>query len=176
MKFEDIINGKVKNPTEQQVEEALKETISSFQTLKDMNEFLQKLHVSDAYRVIRDIIQPKTNPIVKHAMDKDKEQYQLFQDIQNQAKSAFDWENTQATRGDARNIATQIASQLSNKFYGICVRMISTLDDELGKVEVAINKIEEHIGLEKTNFENNKEDNHDTTKSGNEQGSEEIIK
>ena len=44
MKFEDIMNGKVKNPTEQQVEEALKETISSFQTLKDMNEFLQKLH------------------------------------------------------------------------------------------------------------------------------------
>ena len=174
MRFEDIMDGKVQNPTTEQVEEALKETVSSFTTLKDMNEFLQKLHESDAYKVIRDMIQPKTNLIVKRAKEEDIEQYQLFQDIQKQSKAVFDWERTQTTNGDAQNIATQIASQVAQRFYGICLRMINTLDDELGKVEVAINRIEEHIGLEKTDF-SSKEDNHDTTKSGNEQRGKEVI-
>ena len=51
--------------------------------------------------------------------------------------------------------------------------MISTLDDELGKVEKALNIIEEHIGLSVTQFDK-EEISNDTTESGNEQGSKEV--
>ena len=58
--------------------------------------------------------------------------------------------------------------------YGIAIRMISKVDDELGRVEVAINMIEEHLGLSVTKFEE-EGDSNDTTESSNEQGSKEII-
>lgn len=169
MNFDDIVSGEIKNPTAEQVQEAINETVTSAATLKDINNFLVKMHASDAYKVIRDVVQPKTNMIIRRAKENDKEEYQRFQGIQQEAKNIFDYERKTATMFDVQ----QIASGISQQFYGITVKMISALDDELGKVEKALNTIEEHIGLSVTQFDK-EEISNDTTESGNEQGSKEV--
>lgn len=167
--FEDIINGKIK-ATPEEVQRALEDEVRKCEDIKTLNDFLVKLHPSSAYTTIRDIIQPKTNFIIKNASKaEDKTEYQRFQEIQRQAKAVFEHERKTATIFEVNQIATAIAQ----RFYGITVRMISMVDDELGEVEKAINKIEGHLGLGVTNFE--KENANDTTESSNEQGSEEII-
>lgn len=168
-KFEDIINGKV-NATPNEVQESIAEEIKGFTDLKSLNDFLVQLHPSSAYTVIRDIVLPKTNIIIKKAsMEEDKSEYQRFQDIKKQAKSVFEYERKTATIFEVNQISTSVAQ----KFYGITVRMISLTDDELGRVEQALNRIEEHLGLGVTNFK--EENENDTTESSNEQRGEKII-
>lgn len=164
------MNGKVK-ATPDEVQQALEEAVKSFTDIKSLNDFLIKLHPSSAYTTIRDIIQPKTNFMIRQASKaEDKSEYQRFQDIQRQAKSVFEYEHKHATIFEVNQISQSIAKQ----YYAIVVRMISKLDDELGKVEMAINTIEGHIGLDVTKFNEEEGDNNDTTKSVNEQGSKEI--
>lgn len=167
MKFEDIAAGKV-NATPEQVQEALNETVRSFASLKDLNDFLVKLHPSDAYKTIRDIVQPKSNLIIKRAKTEDVEEYQKFQDIQRQAKQVFEYESKTATIFEVNKIAAGIAQ----RFYGITVRMISEVDDELGRVEQALNMIEERLGMTVTKFEKEGMSN-DTAEHDNEQGVQE---
>ena len=168
-KFEEMMNGSIKNPTSEQIQEALKETITSFTSIKDLNEFLIKLHPSDAYRAIRDIVQPKTNIIIRNEQKNKTEDYQRFQNIQQEAKKIFEYEHKHATIFDVQKIATGIAQQM----YGIAIRMISKVDDELGRVEHAVNTIEEHLGLGVTKFEEECDYN-DTAKTDDEQRSEEV--
>lgn len=173
-KFEEVMSGAVENPTAEQINDALKETINSFTSLKDLNDFLVKLHPSDAYKAIRDIVQPKSNFLVKREQKDKTEDYQRFQEIQQESKKIFEYENKMATIFEVQKISTGIAQSIAQQYYAIAVRMISKLDDELGKVEVAVNTIEGHIGLDVTKFNEEEGDNNDTTKSGNEQGSKEI--
>ena len=174
MKFEEIMNGVVKNPTPEQINDALKETIKSFTSLKDLNDFLVKLHPSDAYKAIRDIVQPKSNMLVRCEQKDKTEEYMRFQDIQQEAKRVFEYESKIATVFEVQQISTGIAQSIAQQYYAIAIRMISKLDDELGRVEQAVNTIEEHTGLSVTNFV--EEENHnDTTESGNEQRGEEVI-
>lgn len=169
MKFDDIMEGKVQ-ATPEEVQQALEEAVRSFTDLESLNDFLTKLHPSSAYAVIRDIIQPNTNLMIRRASEaEDKSEYQRFQEISEQAKKVFEYENKTATIFEVN----QIAGSIAQRFYGITVRMISMLDDELGKVEQAINTIEEHVGLSVTNF--NKESViNDTTELSDEQRGEEI--
>lgn len=171
-KFEEIMSGSVQNPTAEQINDALTETIKGFTSLKDLNEFLVKLHPSDAYKAIRDIVQPKTNMMIRREQQDKTEEYQRFQEIQQEAKKIFDYECKTATIFDVQQISSGIAQQICQQFYGIAVRMISKLDDELGRVEQAVNTIEGHVGLSVIKFEE-EGDKNDTTESGNEQGSEE---
>lgn len=168
-KFEEMMNGSIKNPTSEQIQEALKDTITSFTSIKDLNEFLIKLHPSDAYKAIRDIVQPKTNFIIRNEQKNKTEDYQRFQNIQQEAKKIYEYEHKHATIFDVQNIATGIAQQM----YGIAIRMISKVDDELGRVEHTVNTIEEHLGLDVTKFEEEC-DYGDTTKTDDEQRSEEV--
>lgn len=165
MKFEDIIDGKVLKPTDEQVQAALKESVKSCSNLDELNNFLVKLYPSDAYKVIRDYVRPQNNMLVRLAKTENIEWYQRFQDIQMEAKRIFEYERKTATIFEVQQIATETVKQ----YYAIAVRMIGKLDDELGRVEAAVNKIEEHLGMGVTNFEKGG-GNDDTTESGNEQG------
>jgi hypothetical protein len=171
-KFEEIMNGSVQNPTKEQINEALKETVTGFKTLKDLNDFLVKLHPTDVYNIIRDYIHPSTNSVVNDAKVADLDEYKRFQDIKQEAKKVYDYESKTATIFDVKQISTNIAQALTQRMYGILVRMISKLDDELGKIESAVNMLEEHNGLSVTKFDE-EENKDDTTKSINEQGSTE---
>ncbi|MCM1269404.1 MAG: hypothetical protein NC247_02095 [Ruminococcus flavefaciens] len=160
--------GKVQNPTDEQVQAALAESVGSFENLDGLNNFLVKLHPSDAYKVIRDHVKPQSNMLVRTAKINHVEWYQRFQEIQKEAKRIFDYERKTATIFGVQEITKQTVQQ----YYGIAVRMIGKVDDELGRVEAAINRIEEHIGMSVTKFEDG--DGNDTTKSGNEQGVKEV--
>lgn len=165
MKFEDIMDGKVLKPTDEQVQAALEESVKSCSNLDELNNFLVKLHPSDAYKVIRDHVRPQNNMLVRLAKTENVEWYQRFQDIHRESKRIFDYERKTATIFEVQQIATETVKQ----YYAIAVRMIGKLDDELGGIETAINKIEEHLGMGVTNFAKGG-DNGDTTESGNEQG------
>lgn len=68
---------------------------------------------------------------------------------------------------DVNNISNKVAM----KYYNIAVRMICKVDDELGRAEEAINIIEDRLGLIRTSFK--EELDNDTTESGNVQRVEE---
>lgn len=165
MKFEEIMDGKLAHPTDEQVQAAIKESIKDCKDLNELNNFLVKLHPSDAHKVIRDHVRPQNNMLVRLAKTENVEWYQRFQDIQRESKRIFDYERKTATIFEVQQIATETVKQ----YYAIAVRMIGKLDDELGGIETAINKIEEHLGMGVTNFAKGG-DNGDTTESGNEQG------
>jgi hypothetical protein len=172
-KFEELMNkGQAETITQEQIHNALVETIKGFESLKDLNDFLTKLHPSDAYKAVRDIVQPNSNFIVICERKEGTEEYKRFQDIQRESKRIFDYECKTATIFDVQQISLKNAQAVTQQIYGILLRMINKLDDELGKVESAINTIEEHNGLGVTNF-NEEVNNNDTTEHGNEQGSEE---
>ena len=154
--------------TQEQIKQAIDDTVKGFTTIADLNNFLTKLHPSDAYTLIRDVVQPKSNFMIRKQKDEELEEYQKFQEIQKQAKATFDYERKTATMFEVQ----QVAAGIAQKYYNIAVRMISLLDDELGRVESAVNTIEEKVGLPISKFEVKESDNNDTAEHNDEQGSE----
>lgn len=154
--------------TQEQIKQAIDDTVKGFTTIADLNNFLTKLHPSDAYTLIRDVVQPKSNFMIRNQKDEELEEYQKFQEIQKQAKATFDYERKTATMFEVQ----QVAAGIAQKYYNIAVRMISLLDDELGRVESAVNTIEEKVGLPISKFEVKESDSNDTAEHNDEQGSE----
>ena len=154
--------------TQEQIKQAIDDTVKGFTTIADLNNFLTKLHPSDAYTLIRDVVQPKSNFMIRKQKEEELEEYQKFQEIQKQAKATFDYERKTATMFEVQ----QVAAGIAQKYYNIAVRMISLLDDELGRVESAVNTIEEKVGLPISKFEVKEGDSNDTAEHNDEQGSE----
>ena len=177
MKFNDILEGKASVSSIDEMKEVIKQDIALMDNISDINDLLTKLHGSDAYYVITDIIKPQTNVVIQDAKNNDTEGYQTFQDIAQSAKKIFDYENKPAKIGDISNMVYKTQVELSKtikEMYGIAVRMISVLDDEIGKIEVAVNRIEEHIGLDVTNFNKGDSKDDDNAEPINEQRVEEV--
>lgn len=155
---------KLTNPTGEDITKVVTDVLKSVQTIRELNEELKALTAEDAYVAITDIVHPKSNIVITNAKKNDTEGYQEFQAIKEQARNAYKEVTRSATIGDARAISGSIMQQ----FYGIVVRMISKVDDELGRVEQAVNTIEEHLGMSVTNFNEECVAN-DTTESEHEQ-------
>jgi hypothetical protein len=147
--------------------------IRGAQSLKDINDVLDQIHPSDAHVVIRDMFGIATNrtiTICKNSKDKlEVAEYQRFQDIKIKAKQSWDHDHTNATMLDV--------DMAVSKSYGITLRMIKVTnniaDSRFDKLTKAINRIEEHLGLEVTNFK--EEDNNDSAKPNDVQGVKENI-
>lgn len=93
MTFDELMaQTKVDNrvPTKEEVDAALKETVQSFTTIKEINDFITKFSPDDCYMVIRDHIQPKSNMVIRRNKDQEVEEYQRFQQIQIESKETFD--------------------------------------------------------------------------------------
>lgn len=155
---------KLVNPTGEDITRVVTDVLKSVQTIGELNEELKTLTAEDAYVAITDIVRPKSNTVVTNAKRNDTEGYQEFQAIKEQARSAYKEATRSATIDDVKAISGSMAQQ----FYGIVVRMISKVDDELGRVEQAVNTIEEHLGMSVTNF-NEECGANDTTESEHEQ-------
>ena len=149
------------------VRDALISTIRGIDNLKDLNDFLCTFHASDAYTVIVEYVKPKNNELIQNASKNDIDEYKRFQDITIQARDVHNYEKRTATMFDVNNISNKVAM----KYYNIAVRMICKVDDELGRAEEAINIIEDRLGLIRTSFK--EELDNDTTESGNVQRVEE---
>jgi hypothetical protein len=168
--FEQMYNDG-KEHSQEEVREVIKRTVASCQTIKELNEFLQKLHPVDCYKVIRDVVDPKKNKMIRNDKQEHCEDYQVFQDIQLQAKQMWNYTNRQATIGDVQDLITSNIS----RYYNILVRMISKVDDELGLVEKAVNTIEERLEIPLTNFDVLKEEISDDATRNDEQGEQDSI-
>ena len=115
---------------QEQIKQAIDDTVKGFTTIADLNNFLTKLYPSDAYTLIRDVVQPKNNFMIRKQKDEELEEYQKFQEIQKHAKATFDYERKTATMFEVQ----QVAAGIAQKYYNVAVRMISLLDDELDRL------------------------------------------
>ena len=97
--------------TQEQIKQAIDDTVKGFTTIADLNNFLTKLHPSDAYTLIRDVVQPKSNFMIRKQKDEELEEYQKFQEIQKQAKATFDYERKTATMFEVQQVAAGIAQK-----------------------------------------------------------------
>ena len=124
---------------------------------KGMTTFLSQLHPSDAYTIIRDKIAPKKSPKIQKCKVANVQVYQEFQDLERKCKESHDHDNRMATNLDV--------DKAVSKSYGITTRMIRAVMDmekaRFDKVTKTINRIEEHLGLDVTDFREGEEN--DTT-------------
>ena len=115
---------------------------------KEATKFLSTLHPSDAYAIIRDRVNPAHNRRIGMCKHEDVAAYQEFQDLKQKCKILFDHDRAPATNLDV--------DKAVSKAYGIAMRTIrANMDMEqvrFDKLTAAINKIEEHLGLDVTDF------------------------
>jgi hypothetical protein len=146
----------------EKIMESIRTGIENAKTIKELNDFLDKMHPSDCHAAIRDMFTIATNRMIttcKQSSDNDDiVEYQRYQDIKMKAKQSFDHDRTNATMLDVDKAVSHS--------YGITLRMIRATNDmtdsRFNKVCQAINKIEEHLGLDVTNWSGEDEVN-DTT-------------
>ena len=130
--------------------------------------FLNTLHPSDAYAIIRDTVIPAKNKKISACRHENVEIYQAFQDLRQRCKASFDHDRSWATNLDV--------DKAVSKAYGIAMRTLrANMDMEkvrFDKLTSAINRIEEHLGLDVTDFR--EDEANDTTESENAQTIERI--
>lgn len=144
----DAINKELTRITE--IEDPVEYTTS-------MTKYLSQFHPSDAYVIIRDTVVPKKNQKLRECRLAKVETYQEFQDLERKCKESFDHDRAMATNLDV--------DKAVSKSYGITMRALRAVmdmeKDRFDKLTSAINKIEERLGLDVTDFREG--DNDDST-------------
>lgn len=162
--------------TKEDIIKNIEAQINGCKTAKELVEMLDKMHLSDAYKAIEDIVGKSLTArrLLEEAKEKDLETYQTFQDILENGRKSYEHDQSPARMIDVDMAATKV--------YTILLRMIGELNggndaivSVLYKMATAINKIEEKNGLELTKFDEFKVDaeegdNNDTTHHCDEQG------
>lgn len=122
--------------------------------IKEFLDILDQTHASKVYEIIRDNITPKHIRMIKEASDSTNCYYQTFQDIKLKAKQSWDHDHKMASMADVDRACTNL--------YTLVLRIIKALGDgtarEFDTVHLAINKIEEKLGLEITNWSEEPQD------------------
>lgn len=126
---------------------------------------IDQMAASKAYLVIRDSITQKHINAIKNS---GKDNYQKFQDIKIRAKQSWDHDHKHATMADVDRACLNV--------YTLVLKVMKVHADataeELNQMRSAINRIEEQVGLEKTNWEST-DDNGGNQDVSNVQGVEE---
>jgi hypothetical protein len=130
---------------------------------------IDQMGASKAYLVIRDNI---TQQHIKKIKDSGKENYQKFQDIKMRAKESWDYDHKMANMADVNRACMNV--------YTLVLKLMRAQNgdfaEELNKIQSAINRIEEKVGLDPTAWEIETEsDNGGTNDADNVQGVEENI-
>lgn len=111
--------------------------------IKGFLDDIDQMGASKAYIVIRDNINYQH---IKKIKDSGKDNYQKFQDIKMRAKQSWDYDHRQALMEDVNRGCMNV--------YTLILRIMRAQNDdfaeELGKIQTAINRIEEKVGLEPT--------------------------
>ena len=136
------------------MEERIKKQLAMIESgdIKGFLSDIDQMAASKAHIVIRDNL---TQKHVKMIKDSGKENYQMFQDIKIRAKNSWDYDHRVATMEDVNRGCTNL--------YTLVLRLMRAQNDdfleELNKIHVTINRIEEKIGLEPTVWEAETNDN-----------------
>ena len=127
---------------------------------------IDQMAASKAYLVIRDSITQKHIIAIKNS---GKDNYQKFQDIKIRAKQSWDHDHKHATMADVDRACLNV--------YTLVLKVMKVHTDatakELNQMRSAINRIEEQVGLEKTNWDSTDNDNGGNNDVGDVQGVEE---
>jgi hypothetical protein len=115
---------------------------------------IDQMAASKAYLVIRDSID---NKHVKTIRESGKDNYQKFQDIKLRAKKSWDYDHSIPTMEDVNRACMNL--------YTLVLRLMNAQNNdylrELSKIQQAINKIEEKVGLESTVWEEDQDNLND---------------
>ena len=113
---------------------------------------IDQMAASKAYLVIRDSI---NNKHIKTIRDSGNDNYQMFQDIKIRAKKSWDYDHSIPTMEDVNRACMNL--------YTLVLRLMRAQGDdsvrEFSKIQSAINKIEEKVGLDITNWTDEIADN-----------------
>ena len=126
---------------------------------------IDQMPASKAYLVIRDNLASKHVTLIKNS---GKDNYQKFQDIKNRAKQSWDYDHRHATMEDVNRACMNV--------YTLVLKIMKIHSDataeELNQIRSAINKLEEQVGAEVTNWDST-DDNGGNQDVSNVQGVEE---
>ena len=135
--------------------------------IKGFLDDIDQMGASKAYLVIRDNI---TQQHIKKIKDSGKDNYQLFQDIKQRAKKSWEYDHKTALIEDVNRACMNV--------YQLALRLMRAQNDdfmeELNKIQSAINRIEEKVGLDPTIWADESIDG-GTDNVNNEQGVKENI-
>ena len=127
----------------------------------DPNEFvdtLDQMHRSKGHEVIRDHM----SPFMLKKIREDTELYKKFQDIKMECKKSYEYDRKVATMLDVNRGLTNL--------YNIILRLFASYkngnDATLDAVCTAINKIEERLGMEQTDWTGGQDNVADNTEDG----------
>lgn len=116
-----------------------------------VGEFLDTIdntHASAVYLFIKNKLTQKHIRIIKEASTETNPYYQLFQDIKLKAKKSWEHDHKTATMEDVDKACTNL--------YTLILRIWRAYNDgvseELIKIHDAINKIEEKLGIDATDW------------------------
>lgn len=134
---------------EAQAEKQLKSQIAAMNE-EELVKYLESLNPIQAYVVIRDYIQLLQMKKMRALSSReDKSLYQRFQDVKKVSKEYWDYDNKVALIKDVNKVGTNV--------YTALLRMIKEVNDSsdqtFTKVMAAINRIEGHLGIDKTVWE-----------------------
>lgn len=114
----------------------------------ELIKLVKQVHPTIVYEILRDVIKFHKCQMISKCKQQNTKVYQEIQDIYMNAKKSYQHDHTMATNLDIDKAVT--------KAYGITLRMIGnhiyTQDKELNTICCAINKIEEHLGIDVTDF------------------------
>lgn len=115
--------------------------------VKEKVKFLRTMHPSDAYQIVKDMVPGKDGKVFV-CKKRDVKTYQEFQDLLETCKQSYKHDNDFATNLDV--------DRAVSKAYGMTLRMIRVITDteqnRFDKITSAINRIEERLGLDVTDF------------------------
>lgn len=115
--------------------------------VKEKVNFLRTMHPSDAYQIVKDMVPGKDGKVFV-CKKRDVKTYQEFQDLLETCKQSYKHDNDFATNLDV--------DRAVSKAYGMTLRMIRVITDteqnRFDKITSAINRIEERLGLDVTDF------------------------
>lgn len=118
------------------------EMIAEIQTMDGATliTFLKSQNKSDAYVIMRDII----TDIQKRDIKRDTDLYCHWKDLDKDTRIQWDYDHKQATMMDVNRAVTNV--------YTLALKMIRALDEHIIMSEAAINRIEEKLGMDITQF------------------------
>lgn len=159
--------------TEVEIKQVINEKLKEIAVIEDsvkytdeLTQFLSKMHPSDAYVIIRDQIIPIKNKKIQACRHDDLYKYQCFQYLMQGCKASYDHDRSMATNLDV--------DKAVSKAYGITMRTLrANMDMEqarFDKLTQAINRIEERLGMDVTDFREGNEN--DSTEHENAQNVE----
>lgn len=127
----------------------------------DPNEFvdaLDQMHRSKGHEVIRDHM----SPFMLKKIREDTELYKKFQDIKMECKKSYEYDRKVATMLDVNRGLTNL--------YNIILHLLASYkngnDATLDAVCAAINKVEERLGMEQTDWTGGQENAAGNTEDG----------